>query len=584
MSEPYVWTPANSSEVITFANHVRGLSDTNVTLTLTDEDLGLTSVTFNLGGFFDNTLGGVMGWGEDISLGSTFSADGTEQTWRDSGLSYAGTFPGSANIFVSVSFNPSFEAIGAITFTASDGEQLTIYIANVDTGASYAWHPSNGSELIAFANHARGLADTSATITLTGYPTVTAPDTPAAPTLVVGSESITATWVEPDADPAVTSYDLRYRQTGTSAWTDALDLTGLTYTISGLEAITEYEVQVRATSSAGDSSYSASGTGTTTGTAPSAPAAPALVAGSESITATWIEPTAEPDVTSYDLRYRQTDTLAWTDVLDLTGLTYVIPDLAASTEYEVQVRATNTVGTSSYSPSATATTTAVVPVIGEVTVDMGNVLFASSDVAIWPQSLTITDLSMGTTFTAVEAFVTTVQINDNGDLRIRLADSIGANDNDPGPELISYFEQNGRIIYTASDGETLEVMLGDFTEPYRWVPTNSQDVIDFLAHINSLTDQSLHITFTTLSDAAAPSTPAGPTVSALDHDTLNAVWIAPDDGGSPITSYDLRYRRAGTSSWTDVADLTGLTYTITGLQPHTEYQVQVRATNAIGGF
>ena len=34
---PYSWTPANSAEVIAFANHVRGLTDHDATLTLTDD-------------------------------------------------------------------------------------------------------------------------------------------------------------------------------------------------------------------------------------------------------------------------------------------------------------------------------------------------------------------------------------------------------------------------------------------------------------------------------------------------------------------------------------------------------------------
>ena len=37
MTEPLLWTPTNSTEVIAFANHVRGLTDHNATLTLTDD-------------------------------------------------------------------------------------------------------------------------------------------------------------------------------------------------------------------------------------------------------------------------------------------------------------------------------------------------------------------------------------------------------------------------------------------------------------------------------------------------------------------------------------------------------------------
>ena len=37
MTEPYQWVPANSADVSAFTAHVRGLTDKNATLTLTDE-------------------------------------------------------------------------------------------------------------------------------------------------------------------------------------------------------------------------------------------------------------------------------------------------------------------------------------------------------------------------------------------------------------------------------------------------------------------------------------------------------------------------------------------------------------------
>ena len=37
MTEPYLDVPTNGAEVIAFANHVRGLTDTDATLTLTDD-------------------------------------------------------------------------------------------------------------------------------------------------------------------------------------------------------------------------------------------------------------------------------------------------------------------------------------------------------------------------------------------------------------------------------------------------------------------------------------------------------------------------------------------------------------------
>ena len=60
------------------------------------------------------------------------------------------------------------------------------------------------------------------------------------------------------------------------------------------------------------------------------------------------------------------------------------------------------------------------------------------------------------------------------------------------------FEATGRIIFTASDDETLEVMIAnaDMTEPYQWVPTNSAEVITFTNHVRGLTDHTTTLTLT----------------------------------------------------------------------------------------
>ncbi|WP_299433608.1 fibronectin type III domain-containing protein [uncultured Aquimarina sp.] len=76
----------------------------------------------------------------------------------------------------------------------------------------------------------------------------------------VGSDTATINWT---AIPGA-SFDVRYRQTGTSSWTTQ-SAGGTSYVISGLTATTSYEAQVRSTCSDGTtSSYSASTTFTTT--------------------------------------------------------------------------------------------------------------------------------------------------------------------------------------------------------------------------------------------------------------------------------------------------------------------------------
>ena len=91
-----------------------------------------------------------------------------------------------------------------------------------------------------------------------------APD-PASPT------TLPVSWRAPDffaVNQPITSYDVRYRATGSATWDSGpRDRTVTSATITGLTGGTAYEVQVRATSSAGDSGWSASGYGTAGGPA-----------------------------------------------------------------------------------------------------------------------------------------------------------------------------------------------------------------------------------------------------------------------------------------------------------------------------
>ncbi|WP_152611511.1 M14 family zinc carboxypeptidase, partial [Psychroserpens damuponensis] len=73
----------------------------------------------------------------------------------------------------------------------------------------------------------------------------------------VSSITASAAYITWDVVPSAT-YDLRYRETSTTSWTDVLDLTTNTYTITGLNNLTTYEVQVRTKCTASTSAYSTS--------------------------------------------------------------------------------------------------------------------------------------------------------------------------------------------------------------------------------------------------------------------------------------------------------------------------------------
>ena len=93
--------------------------------------------------------------------------------------------------------------------------------------------------------------------------------------------------------------------------------------------------------------------------------------------------------------------------------------------------------------------------------------------------------------------------------------------------------------------------------------------------------------------ASLPGVPTDLTATGSELPGIDLSWTAPDsDGGSAITAYDLRYIETASdemvdSNWTVVEDVwtTGsddLQYTLTGLTADTDYDLQVRAVNAVG--
>ncbi len=112
--------------------------------------------------------------------------------------------------------------------------------------------------------------------------------------------------------------------------------------------------------------------------------------------------------------------------------------------------------------------------------------------------------------------------------------------------------------------------------------------------------QTLRSTPTTAVTPSSPDPPRNLIVSPVRGGGLNVAWEAPSwtvadwlngstavgDGGSPITSYTVRWKEAA-GSWTTPSDVssatvTGMTHAVTGLTLGVPYSLRVVATNAIG--
>ena len=97
-------------------------------------------------------------------------------------------------------------------------------------------------------------------------------------------------------------------------------------------------------------------------------------------------------------------------------------------------------------------------------------------------------------------------------------------------------------------------------------------------------DQTITVTVTD-ADGEAPGVPAAPSVSAAGVTSVTVSWAPPANAGPAITDYDYQYRvKTPPGSWAEVTNtpITAPPATIMMLAENTEYDVQVRATNAEG--
>ena len=318
-----------------------------------------------------------------------------------------------------------------------------------------------------------------------------------------------------------------------------------------------YEVEVRATSGTGARVKTADQPITVTVTnvdteAPGVPEAPTVTSASvTSVTVTWAAPSNEgPAITSYDLQYRIMGTSGDFTVgpQDVSGPSEPIPGLAEDTEYEVQVRATNAEGDSGWSEAGSGSTDAnAAPA------------FTSS-----------------ATFDAAEnqtAAGTVTATDSDGDSVTDYAIAGGADQ-----AAFSIVALTGVLTFTAApnfedatdadDSNTYEVEVRATSGTGARVKT---------------ADQPITVTVTDV-DTEAPGVPEAPTVTSASVTSVTVTWAAPSNEGPAITGYDLQYRIMGTSGDFTVGpeDVTGLSEPIPGLAEDTEYEVQVRATNAEG--
>ena len=392
---------------------------------------------------------------------------------------------------------------------------------------------------------------------------------PDAPAIVVpitpGSASLTVSWTAPPGETGITSYDLRYIESGSqpdanwtveeSVWTSGSGSPN--YQITGLANGTHYDVQVRTVNAAGHGFWSAVATGTPR-TTPGSPAIDSLGPGDSTLAVEWSAPATNggAEVTGYDLRFIRSDApdkadANWTgrnNIWSSGALRYDLEGLTNGIGYDVQVRGVNPAGQGLWSPTA------------------------AGKPRTTPGAPAIDSLGPGDSTLAVEWSAPTT---DGGaevigyDLRFIRSDA-------PDKADANWTGRNN--IWSSG---ALRYDLGGLTNGV------SYDVL--VRVVNAVG----HGPWSSAATGKARTTPGAPVIDSLvlGDGALSVGWSDPaTDGGAEVTGYDLRYIRSDApdradANWavrSSIWNSGPLRYDLGGLTDGVGYNVQVRAANAAG--
>jgi fibronectin type 3 domain-containing protein len=176
------------------------------------------------------------------------------------------------------------------------------------------------------------------------------PGTPSAPKIAPGNGQNVVSWSAPaNNGSTVTKYELKRGSTVLKS-----DITGTSYTDTGLANGTSYSYTVRAYNAAGWGSFSSAGSGTPR-TVPATPTI-SVTAGNKQNVISWTAPANNgASITKYEIS-RKTGSGTYTVLnSNYTSTSYTDPSLTAGTSYTYRIRAYNAAGWGGYSAEKGAT-------------------------------------------------------------------------------------------------------------------------------------------------------------------------------------------------------------------------------------
>ena len=447
-----------------------------------------------------------------------------------------------------------------------------------------------------------------------------APEMPSGltPSLEAGNEKIIISW---EPVEGATKYNIYYSTSSDFAGeTTQSDITGLSYTLTSLTNGTEYWVRIKAGNSIGYSteySNSASATPIADTEPPAKPIIKSVLEEDKQLTVEWLK---NNSATSYKLYHNTTnDSSTATEITGITNLTYIITNLDNFTTYYVWVVATNAVGDSPYSDSATGApiTTPATPSISVTDADAelivsweavpgadtysvhynttntsGTATEAVSGIA--STSYTITELTNGTTYyvwakAKNEAGESDFSSSETGNPKpIPVAPTISVAVGNAQLEVtwgeVDYAETYKLYYNTTDDSSSATEFTGDADNTDNTCTitdlTNFQDYYIWVKAVNNVGESG----FSSSATGQPAGSPAKPEVTLTAGDgQITVSWNAVL-GADSYEVYSNTSDASGSAiKFTGDTDNTDTTCTITGLANNQEYFVWVKAVNNTAG-
>ncbi len=432
-------------------------------------------------------------------------------------------------------FNIRYRVPGSLNWSVINNVNTPYQLGNLNCGTTYEW------EVQTVCPGSAGSVNTSSWTTTVTFTTAACTTTCVPPTLLTASNisqfGAVLSWTSAPA-PA-TSYQIRYRATGSASWTFIGSATN-PYQLGNLTCNSGYEWQVRSVCPATLSntiSYSPwSGTHTfnTSACTVACPAPLNPITTNISMMGAVLSWTASaPAPVTYQIRYREVSSATWTTI-NTASSPYQLGNLICNTAYVWQVRTVCAATSGAVNYSAWS------PLITFITQPCNSVCPT-------PVNLSASNISLSGAVLSWSAVAPTAV---NFQLRYRIS---------------------GSLAWTTLNNVTSPWQLGNLN-----CNTNYEWQVRTVCGINSGTVTysawSVLSNFSTLTCASACPIPVNPNTSNVTLFSAQLNWTS--SAPVPVT-FEVRFRQTGTVNWTTVP-VAGNTYNLTNLTCATGYEWEVR--------